>query len=272
MTIPDSLQTLGRNVFLNCPKLAPSSIDFNDWNNDITPEVVAHLRSEMSLNALLSGNNFLNTDDFRRLLVPFLPGETLMTLVLATKAWNAVVDAFVDERVASGEMIVHGGNDINWEDVMARQERRKLTTRVIFPLNITMIGEHACFMAVNLIVVDILEGVESIGDGALAKCNSLITVSFPTTLKSIGHGAFGFCTCLENVDLLHANLQKLGERAFGACSELKSMTIPDSLQAFGRHVFFRCSKLVTSSIDVNNYDGNKTPKVIAHLRSKQSNP
>ncbi|GMH48459.1 hypothetical protein TL16_g00293 [Triparma laevis f. inornata] len=49
------------------------------------------------------------------------------------------------------------------------------------------------------------------------------------------------------------------------------MTIPDSLQTFDDDVFFKCSKLVPSNIDINDeYDPNdKTPEVFAHLRSQQ---
>ena len=85
MTIPDSLQTFGRHIFYECSKLVPSNIIVNDKAIESTSEVVAHLRSEMSLNALLSGNNFLNTYNFRRLIVPYLPNDALMTIRLHTK-------------------------------------------------------------------------------------------------------------------------------------------------------------------------------------------
>ena len=103
-TIPDSLQTLwSQSVFLGCSKLVPSSIDVSNEDDDTTSEFIAHLR----LQQLLAGNNFLNTDDFRRLLVQFLPNDTLMTMRLASKPWSRVVDAFIDEGVRSGELMVH---------------------------------------------------------------------------------------------------------------------------------------------------------------------
>ena len=43
------------------------------------------------------------------------------------------------------------------------------------------------------------------------------------------------------------------------------MKVPDSLQIFGVKVFWGCSKLVPSSIDIN-YD---TEAVVAYLRSIQ---
>ncbi|GMH60287.1 hypothetical protein TL16_g03018 [Triparma laevis f. inornata] len=266
MTIQDSLQTLGVNVFWRCSKLIPSKINVNDLHNDTTSEVVAHLRSEMSLNALLSGNNFLNTDDFRRLIVPYIPNDALMTIRLALKPWSRVTDEFISDGVESGTMIVHGGEDV-WKSGSVLSERHTLVTRVIFLLYITKVGEHACEFAAKLVVIEISEGVESIGFNAFGGCECSTTISFPTTLTPIGMQAFYCCTSLESVDLLHTNLQELGEFAFDDCSELKSMTIPDSLQTLGQGVFYSCSKLVPSNV---NY--NAMSEVVNYLRSKQSSP
>ena len=108
-------------------------------------------------------------------------------------------------------------------------------------------------MAINLVVVDILEGFEKIDGHAFMDCISLTTVSFPTTLTLIGWCTFDGCESLDNVDLFHTNLQELDDYAFSSCSELKSMTIPDSLQTLGSQVFCNCSKLVPSNIDIRNF-------------------
>ena len=150
---------------------------------------LAHLRSEMSLNALLSGNNFLNTDDFRRLIVPYLSNDALMAIRLASKPWSRVVDEFIDDGVESGAIIVRGEEDLQriFDDF---KERHGCVTRVIFLLNIKKVGGPACAFATNLDIVDIPEDVESIGEYAFWCCSSLTTISFPTTLTSIGPHAF----------------------------------------------------------------------------------
>ncbi|GMH88592.1 hypothetical protein TL16_g11197 [Triparma laevis f. inornata] len=275
MTIPDSLQAIGIFVFDKCSKLAPSNIDVNDDDDDLSPKVVAHLRSQMSLNALFSGNNFLNTDDFRRLIVPFLQNEALMTIRPTSKPWSRVVDAFIDDGVESGAMIVHDGEDTDWQRANARVGRIQLVTRVIFLLNITKVGDSAFWEAVSLVVVNFPEGTERIGRSAFHGCLSLTTVSFPTTLTTIGDHALRECTSLDNVELLHTNLQELGHCAFANCSELKSMTIPDTLQTFGTLTlsgvcFHGCFKLVPSSINISlDNDNDPTSEVVAYLRSQQ---
>ncbi|GMH67094.1 hypothetical protein TrLO_g1844 [Triparma laevis f. longispina] len=93
---------------------------------------------------------------------PFLPDDTLLMIRLASKPWSRVAGAFINEGVRSGMMIVQDGNDI--DNHFSLEERRKPVTRVIFQIDIAKIGECACFYAVNLVVVDIPEGVKSIGD------------------------------------------------------------------------------------------------------------
>ncbi|GMI01162.1 hypothetical protein TrLO_g3850 [Triparma laevis f. longispina] len=78
------------------------------------------------------------TDDFKRLLVGLVMGDTLLTLRLATKAWKRMADAFIDEGVKSGAMLFHGGEDLRGS--IDFNERHELVTRVIFLLNITKAG------------------------------------------------------------------------------------------------------------------------------------
>ena len=122
---------------------------------------------------------FMHTPEFKRHFIDFVPVDALMSLRLATKAWRVVAEAFIDENVESGAMIVHDGKDLSWNAAEAREARRKLVTRVIFLLNITKVGDYACFWAINLVVVDIPEGVQRIGDRAFHSCRNLTTVSFP---------------------------------------------------------------------------------------------
>ncbi|GMH67910.1 hypothetical protein TL16_g04795 [Triparma laevis f. inornata] len=211
----------------------------------------------------------MHTSAFRIHFFDFVPVDALMALRVATKGWNAAVDALIDEGVRSGELIVHDGKDISFKVGRAREERCKLVTRVVFFLNIMKVGEWACRFAVNLVVVEIPEDVESICDFSFRGYTSLTTVSFPTTLSSIRQGAFNNCASLYNVDLLHTNLQELGQAAFGGCKELKSMTIPDSLQTLGDRVFYNCKALVPSNIDVG-FD-HDVSAIVAYLCSKQSN-
>ena len=72
--------------------------------------------------ALLAGNNFLNTNDFRRLIVPFIPDDALMAMRVVSKPWLAVAEEVIDEGVESGAMIVHSGEDHPWPEFDDEEE------------------------------------------------------------------------------------------------------------------------------------------------------
>ncbi|GMI01302.1 hypothetical protein TrLO_g1116 [Triparma laevis f. longispina] len=175
----------------------------------------------------------MHTPEFKRHFVDFVPVDALMALKLATKGRKATADALIDEGVRSGELMVHDGKDVNADVDVALEERRALATRVIFSLNITNVGKNDCVYAANLVVVEIPEGVESIGKDAFRWCESLTT--------------------------------ELDDGAFSGCSELESMTIPDSLQRLGFKVLQFCFELVNPC----NGDTANNEQVVAYLRLKQ---
>ncbi|GMH76672.1 hypothetical protein TrLO_g9463 [Triparma laevis f. longispina] len=126
---------------------------------------------------------------------------------LVTKPWQRIAEEKVDGDFKSGALAFHDGSDVGagggnnefWDALVVEHQPIR---RVIFLLNVTKVGENAFYYAVNPIVVDIPEVVESI----------------------------------------------------------------DSLQTLGWGVFYKCSKLVPSNINVNE-TLNTTPEVVAHLRS-----
>ncbi|GMH97196.1 hypothetical protein TrVE_jg6291 [Triparma verrucosa] len=204
------------------------------------------------------GDDFMHTDDFRRLFVGFAMVDTLVAMRWLDRKWHKVVEkelTELEEDEPHGEVIVHGGNDMSHDEVWsgARKERMKQVTKVVFLLNIPKVGDCACLYASTLVVVDIPEGITSIGDYSFYDCSSLKEVKFPKSLISIGVHSFSFCSSLEQVDLLHTNVQKLGESAFHFCTSLREMKVPDSLQHFGANFFWNCSKLVPPTIYVSDW-------------------
>ncbi|GMH51220.1 hypothetical protein TrST_g10847 [Triparma strigata] len=218
--------------------------------------------------AVVGGDDFMHTDDFRRLFVGFVMVDTLVAMRWLDRKWHKVVEKklteFEDEPF--GEIIVHGGNDISGEEAWAtaRKDRMKQVTKVVFLLNITKVGEYVCYNASLLVVVDIPEGITIIGDRSFADCSSLKNITFPKSLTSIGTASFSSCSSLERVDLLHTKVKKLGGAAFAQCSILRTMKVPDSLQEYGNNVFWSCSKLVPSDMKTYNNEA-----VVAYLRSIQ---
>jgi hypothetical protein len=104
--------------------------------------------------AVVGGDDFMHTDDFRRLFVEFVMADTLVAMRWLDRKWHKVVEKklteFEDEPF--GEVNVHGGNDVSIDEAMsdAREERMKQVTKVVFLLNITKVGDYACFILSSL--------------------------------------------------------------------------------------------------------------------------
>ncbi|GMH64004.1 hypothetical protein TrST_g7707 [Triparma strigata] len=227
-------------------------------------EEEAHEGSESDATAYetpaLGGDDFMHTDDFRRLFVDFIMVDTLVAMRWLDRKWHKVVEKKLIEfeNEPFGEIIVHGGNDISAGQAISRNERMKQVTKVV---------DRAFLWASILVEVDIPEGITIIGDDSFWGCSSLKEIKLPKSLTWIGSYSFNNCSSLEVVDLLHTNVQYLGDRAFSGCTSLREMKIPDSLQTFRYNVFYKCFKLVPSDIDISY--GHDVSAVVSYLRSVQ---
>ena len=117
MTIPDSLQTLGPDVFYRCSKLVPSYIDVGDNVNDVTSQVV---------------------------LIDYVPVCTLMSLRLVNKELRVITEAYIDAWIERKDLMVYGENGISLEVVASEAWKPKLEsiTQAIFHLDILLGSEN----------------------------------------------------------------------------------------------------------------------------------
>ena len=76
----------------------------------------------------------MHTDDFRRLFVGFAMVETLVAMRWLDRKWHKVVEKKLTELEDEpfGEIIVHGGNDISYDEARsdARKDRMKQVMKV----------------------------------------------------------------------------------------------------------------------------------------------
>ncbi|GMH85806.1 hypothetical protein TrVE_jg1728 [Triparma verrucosa] len=260
----------------------PDSNSLDDGDDEEEVFEGSELESAADVTTAVGGDDFMHTDDFRRLFVGFVMVDTLVAMRWLDRKWHKVVEKKLTELEDEpfGEIIVHGGNDLSYDEAYsaARIERVKQVTKVVFLLNITKVGERVCELTSILVAVDIPKGITIIGNWSFANCISLKRITFPKSLTSIGAYSFTNCSSLEQVDLLHTHVKTLDGWAFYKCTSLREMKVPDSLQKFGSNVFTNCSELIPPTIDV--YDSSDasddeyvcndvTSEVVAYLRSIQ---
>ena len=86
------------------------------------------------------------------------------------------------------------------------------------------------------------DGVEEIGENALADCGKITKIVFPGSLKTINSSAFKNCSGLQEI-MLPEGLETLGNDAFKNCTGLEKITIPSTVTNLSAQVFTGCTSL-----------------------------
>lgn len=97
------------------------------------------------------------------------------------------------------------------------------------------------------------EGVNEIGNYALAGNTSLTKVVIPSSVTKIGNYAFSNCTSLLEVNIPDG-VTNIGKYAFEYCSGLSEITIPPSVQIINMGAFYYCSNLATVNWNATGVD------------------
>ncbi|GMI16770.1 hypothetical protein TrLO_g12399 [Triparma laevis f. longispina] len=150
-------------------------------------------------------DQFMFTPECRRHFVKFVPGDTLMTLRLETKGSKAVADAFIDEGVKSGVIIVHKDILEGFEkiDGHAFMDCTSLTT-VSFLTTLTLIGWCTFDGCESLDNADLFHtNLQELDDYAFSSCSELKSMTIPDSLQTLGSQVFCDCSKLvpSNIDI-----------------------------------------------------------------------
>lgn len=90
--------------------------------------------------------------------------------------------------------------------------------------------------------VIIEDGIQNLGQYAVARCENMTAISLPESVTEIGDGAFIRAYSLKSLEL-PSRLTKIGNSAFSECTALKSVTIPKNVDYVGTWAFTHCSSL-----------------------------
>ena len=91
-------------------------------------------------------------------------------------------------------------------------------------------------------VVEVPEGIETIGPGAFENVDSLRKVILPESVKAIEVRAFSACISLKEI-VFSKNLELIAEDAFAGCISLETVHLPESVKHLENGVFKKCRSL-----------------------------
>ena len=118
-------------------------------------------------------------------------------------------------------------------------------TSVSLPHSLKHIKEYGFGNCSRLFVIDIPEGVVSLGRSCFTH-TQLKSVTLPNSITRLSD-SFAGCEKLESVTLPE-NITYIPPFAFSHCKRLKSIRIPDSVQSIGEKAFWHCKSLESVTI------------------------
>lgn len=221
--LPNNLNTIGKGSFYGCNGLASitnksrlaQSIDSSAFELQPTaaPIPVFGYTTNLSFRTLLSNKDYFSWNEF--------PLTTNATMQLGANIQGLLK--------TDGELTITGTGEMysNW-------------THGNYPLK-DYIG--------HVKVVNIENGVTSIGNYCFCDCIDLVSISIPDSITSLKNHCFKGCLSLSSVDI-PANIISLGDYCFSSCKALTSIIIPNSVTAIGVYCFNDC--IMLSSVTLPN--------------------
>ena len=259
VSIPDSVEQIGTNLFVGCSKLKTISVS-----------------PDHPYFATIDGVLFRKAD---KALISYPAGISSSTYTIP-QGITAIGDSafYYCDSLTSVSIP---------DSVTAIGDRAfyycKSLTSVSIPDSVSAIGDSAFFSCDSLTSVSIPDSVTSIGDHAFSYCDSLTSVSIPDSVEQIGTNPFSSCSKLKTISVSSEHLYfatidgvlfrkadkalisypagissstytipqgitAIGDSAFYYCDSLTSVSIPDSVTAIGDRAFYYCKSLTSVSI------------------------
>lgn len=109
---------------------------------------------------------------------------------------------------------------------------------------VTSIGQAAFYMCTSLTRIGFPSSLTSINDNAFAGCISLINLTLPNTIKHIGEMSFYSCYNMTECSL-SSSLDEIPYAAFALCYALKKINIPSGVREIGAFGFYECNALAS---------------------------
>lgn len=120
-------------------------------------------------------------------------------------------------------------------------------TVINVPDGVTTIGKDALCGLQSVISVTLPESLKIINDGAFYGCSSLTSVTLPGSVERLGSCAFAQCSGLNTI-YLDNKLTEIGNSAFWGCTSLESIDIPAGITKIGYNLFGSCLSLISVSL------------------------
>ena len=197
VVIGDSVTSVGKHAFRNCPNLAFLSI--SDSVTSIGEYAFFDCKALTSI-TIPSGVTRIDVDAFGG-----CPNRTSIAVEQANATYDSRDGCNAIIETTTNTLILGCRNTIIPNSVTSIGDYAfnncSALTSLNIPNSIIRIGNYAFYNCTRLTSVTIPNGVISIGEQAFYNCYNLTFASISSSVTSIGYGAFGLCDSLKKVEV-----------------------------------------------------------------------
>ncbi|MBR5551852.1 MAG: leucine-rich repeat protein, partial [Muribaculaceae bacterium] len=249
ITIPESLTSIGSNVFEGCTALENVNWEaINCSYSGITAILPSTVKQVIFGDKVETITNYLCAD-LTSIESFIIPKSVNVIGVGAFANCYSMQTVEIPENVISiGDGAFHNTSieNVEWNAVNLYNNGMSFLPSSVRNINfgndVVYIPMYACQGLTNLTSVVIPDAVEKIDVYAFEGCTSLSEVKIGKTVREIMYLSFGNCTSLENIVIPDA-LQNIDYAAFSGCSNLKNVTIGSGMQNIGEYAFDGCLRI-----------------------------
>lgn len=241
ITIPHSVDSIGRVAFYNCSKLIAIQVDSRNKKYS-SHEGVLHSKDGTLLIQYPKGK----PDDIYRILESvttiresaFKNCDNLNYIYLLSSSLKKIEkDAFF---LCHGLIRVYmGASAISEIEERAFYGCSSLTG-IYLPYNVTSIKSETFRGCISLEEVHLTSAIDSIEEWAFEGCRALKQINIPNSVSYIGDCAFENCSSLTSIELPDA-ITSVSISAFGKCTKLSLVILPETLTEIKEAAFYECA-------------------------------